>query len=646
MCDRSWTFTLLLSATLTLLVGVPSAAHAQDVFTVNSVGDDPDANAGDGTCATSSGDCTLRAAIQEANSNASGGDPDRIEFDIPGTASPPSPHVIQPGSALPQITDQVVIDGTTEPDYDTESLGDVKPVIEIDGANAGDNVDGFSFGSSGDGSVLGLSIINFDGAGDVDGGAAIRGNDFLDIEGCHLGVRADGSTVAANDRGIVLSGSGNTIGGFSAESNIIGGNDLQGIVVEGADNSITGDFIGTNPNGDDLGNGSGGSGSGEGIRLAGEDSELARNVVAFSAGAGITVATGATDYDMNENTTFSNGGLGIDLGGDGRTANDSGDGDDGANRLQNFPEIQSAEFTSNGDVEVTYTVPSDPDVSGSGASTYPLRVEFFKASADGEGGRFVLTDDTYSAGTGDNDDDYGGCGSPPCPVTITFTPPQFVNLSETDRLVATATDAEGNGNTSEFSPASSQLPVELAGFDAQLNGEESVRLTWQTASETGNAGFEIQRKQADASSATWQTVGSREGAGTTSEPQRYRFTDATLPFEADRLAYRLKQVDTDGTASYSEEVTVRRGVDELTLLGTTPNPARQRATVRFAVPERQEVTVRLYDVLGRRVRTTVRRTAEGRQETMLDVGNLSSGVYVLRLRAGDQTRTRKLTVVR
>mgnify|MGYP002338705258 CR=1 FL=1 len=196
---------------------------------------------------------------------------------------------------------------------------------------------------------------------------------------------------------------------------------------------------------------------------------------------------------------------------------------------------------------------------------------------------------------------------------------------------------------SEFVLASDTqpLPVELARFDATVDGA-SVRLTWRTASESGNAGFEVQRKAASG----WRQVGYREGAGTTSQPRAYRFTDTDLPYEADRLAYRLKQVDTDGTASYSEEVTVRRGVDELTLLGTSPNPARRRATVRFAVPERQEVTVRLYDVLGRRVRTTVRRTAEGRQETRLDVGDLSSGVYFLRLRAGGEVRTQKLTVVR
>jgi hypothetical protein len=137
-----------------------------------------------------------------------------------------------------------------------------------------------------------------------------------------------------------------------------------------------------------------------------------------------------------------------------------------------------------------------------------------------------------------------------------------------------------------------------------------------------------------------------EGSGTTSQAQSYRFTDADLPYEADKLTYRLKQIDTDGTENFSDEIVVERGVQELELLGTYPNPVRQQATVRYALPETQDVTVRLYDVLGRRVRTVLNGTQEGRHQRTLDVGSLPSGVYFLRLRAGGQTRTQKLTIAR
>jgi hypothetical protein len=206
--------------------------------------------------------------------------------------------------------------------------------------------------------------------------------------------------------------------------------------------------------------------------------------------------------------------------------------------------------------------------------------------------------------------------------------------------------------------AANPLPVELTRFDATQD-EETVTLTWTTASETRNAAFQIQRRPVEPSRPAggmtsgsrngptpWQTIGSVDGAGTTTEAQSYRFTDADLPYEADALTYRLKQIDTDGTEHFTGEVTVERGVTEVELLGTYPNPARQRATVRYALPDKQEATIRLYDVLGRRVQTVLNKKQEGRHQRTLDVGALPSGVYFLRLRAGGQTRTQKFTVTR
>jgi hypothetical protein len=193
---------------------------------------------------------------------------------------------------------------------------------------------------------------------------------------------------------------------------------------------------------------------------------------------------------------------------------------------------------------------------------------------------------------------------------------------------------------------SAPLPVELAGFDGTVS-DRGVDLTWQTTEETNNAGFEIQRKRTDVSGeASWKKIGFVDGTGTTSESRTYEFTDADLPYAADSLRYRLRQVDVDGTGSVSEPILVGRTVDELELLGTYPNPARSRATVRFAVPERQTVTLRLYDMLGRRVRTVVNDPQEGRKQMQVSLSDLSSGIYFLRLAAGDHMRTQKLTVVR
>jgi hypothetical protein len=204
------------------------------------------------------------------------------------------------------------------------------------------------------------------------------------------------------------------------------------------------------------------------------------------------------------------------------------------------------------------------------------------------------------------------------------------------------------GSFSEFVLASDSepLPVEMAGFEGAFT-EGGVRLTWQTTSETNNAGFEVQRRAGERGS--WTEVGfveSKAAGGTTSEAMSYQFEDADLPYAADKLAYRLRQVDVDGSESLSDRVTIQRTVDEVELLGTFPNPARAQTTVQFAVPGQQKVALKLYDVMGREVRTLARGPQEGRTEMQVALSDLSSGIYFLRLQAGGTTKTQKMTVVR
>jgi hypothetical protein len=191
------------------------------------------------------------------------------------------------------------------------------------------------------------------------------------------------------------------------------------------------------------------------------------------------------------------------------------------------------------------------------------------------------------------------------------------------------------------------LPVELASLEARAEGTD-VQLSWQTASETSNAGFAIERR---AEGGSWSQIGFREGAGTTEQAQTYRFTDAEVPFEAEQVRYRLRQEDLGGTTTLSDELTVELGAPpKAQLHAPFPNPARQRATLRYEIPEGHQgtgVRIDLYDMLGRRVRTLTSGAAEaGRHERQLDLQSLSAGSYFLRLQAGTTTRTQQLTIVR
>jgi len=188
------------------------------------------------------------------------------------------------------------------------------------------------------------------------------------------------------------------------------------------------------------------------------------------------------------------------------------------------------------------------------------------------------------------------------------------------------------------------LPVELTAFEA-VRAAEHVVLTWATESETNNAGFEVERATADGA---FERIGFEPGAGTTAEAQTYRFTDVAVPYEATRLTYRLKQVDTDGAFEYSPTVEIDRSLPErVALLGNYPNPFRSQTTIRYAVPRTGPVHLSVYDVLGRQVTVLVDgKQPAGRTSVTFAAESLPSGIYFMRLRASAKTITRKLTIVR
>jgi hypothetical protein len=96
------------------------------------------------------------------------------------------------------------------------------------------------------------------------------------------------------------------------------------------------------------------------------------------------------------------------------------------------------------------------------------------------------------------------------------------------------------------------------------------------------------------------------------------------------------------TSPYAETVPA-----SFTLKQNYPNPASHRTTIRFAVPEPSNVTLEVYDLLGRRVAVLKRNTAvrAGWHAVRVDASRLASGTYFYRLRSEDTQETKKLIVV-
>ena len=196
----------------------------------------------------------------------------------------------------------------------------------------------------------------------------------------------------------------------------------------------------------------------------------------------------------------------------------------------------------------------------------------------------------------------------------------------------------------------SALPVEFGRFAGSADGENAALLEWSTLSETNNAGFYVEQKVDGRFQTVSPLVASKAESGTSSESLSYRYRVADLDLGTTHT-FRLRQVDVDGSPTLSEPVDVTLGIAGEYRLEAYPNPVQsgQQATVGFAVKERQPVSIELYNTLGQRVRTIYDDTPQVVDEletVTLDIGDLASGLYFVRMRGESFTTTQKLVVVR
>ncbi len=78
-----------------------------------------------------------------------------------------------------------------------------------------------------------------------------------------------------------------------------------------------------------------------------------------------------------------------------------------------------------------------------------------------------------------------------------------------------------------------------------------------------------------------------------------------------------------------------------------PNPFNPSTTITFSIAEREEVSLEVFDILGRRVATLINRTLPaGEHEVKFNAENLCSGVYFYNVRAGEYINTRKMILLR
>ena len=331
------------------------------------------------------------------------------------------------------VSSNVLSAATGAGGYGVEIVGGASDVIQ--GNLIGHGVSGQGLGNAGDGLYAnGAKLLQIGGTGVAQGNRiGFNGRHGIDLLGC------SGATIQGNNIG---TGSG----GFEPWGNM-----QSGIYLNGSNTNLIGGPAGP-------------------------------NTIVYNGGAGVNILSG-TGNQVSANSIFDNGGLGIDLGDNGVTPNDSGDADTGANELQNYPVLTGA-TASFGSIQIQATLDSQPSTS--------FRLEFFASSPWDS---YWIPEGQVLLGYTNVLTDAGGSAI----VNFATVAPAWLTAD----YVVTATATDPAGNTSEFSgPAAPTIGPSSVAL-ATIRDGNLLTMTWPSAAIAG--GYQLQATSSLAP-AQWHAV--------------------------------------------------------------------------------------------------------------------------------------------
>lgn len=202
------------------------------------------------------------------------------------------------------------------------------------------------------------------------------------------------------------------------------------------------------------------------------------------------------------------------------------------------------------------------------------------------------------------------------------------------------------------------LPVELVSFNA-IVVKDKIELNWKTATELNNYGFDIERASASGNLRGqeaipgksdlegYKSIGFVAGNGNSNSPKEYHFIDNTAT--SGSYAYRLKQLDNDGTFKYSETVEANVGhiPNDYSLNQNYPNPFNPSTTIAYDIPKTSFVRISVYDILGKEIKLVVNEQKNsGHYEIIFDAKELAGGIYYYTIKTGEFSLSKKMILLK
>ena len=198
--------------------------------------------------------------------------------------------------------------------------------------------------------------------------------------------------------------------------------------------------------------------------------------------------------------------------------------------------------------------------------------------------------------------------------------------------------------------------VEFLEFNAELQ-DLNILLSWSTATETANLGFILERKTD--LMAPWESLANYMdndallGQGTVSTQSNYTYTDS-LVTNGEIYFYRISGIDyanniglLDSLSIMVGEVGIRPVVPGDFILTVYPNPFNPRAVISMHYAVGRNTVLNIYNIRGILVDQLINGFVEsGAHKMIWDASNMPSGVYIVKMQAGEYLHSRKIILMK
>ncbi len=259
-------------------------------------------------------------------------------------------------------------------------------------------------------------------------------------------------------------------------------------------------------------------------------------------------------------------------------------------------------------------------IRGSGGDFWSANPVLVLAGSDWEVASFII-DSMHLSGSGTS-------------VSSTLSGVNQFRIIHSSSGAFTGEVIEASLGIDDISAAANPLPVELSLFTGYSTNNQVV-LKWTTQSELNNFGFEVQRSVYGGDN-KWEKIGFVNGKGNSNNAADYIFIDKD--YTSSIMFYRLKQIDFNGSFTYSNEIKLGNNIpDKFSLEQNYPNPFNPSTKIEYSIPIQAKlassVQLKIYDILGNEISTLVSKEQKpGRYEVEFNASSFASGIYFYQLR--------------